>query len=201
MTNFYTKINDFTLILKYIVELTNDDYNEISNSYCFLTPIKILLVFDIDETILTYKNINNEWWKNKLEYYYKLTNNYELSEDFVMKDWIIHIHETEPQHTEINSFNELLNFINIINKNNNIIDIKFLTARDDVLKNITIKHLQKFLPQKNINISFTNGTNKSAYLQNITNYDNIIFVDDLITNLQDVYEVYNNKIQYYLFEM
>jgi len=198
--NFYNKINDFTPILKYINEITIDNYNEISNSYCFLIPIKILIIFDIDETILKYKNIDKKWWQNKFMYYYELTNSYELANELSMKDWIIHIHEIEPQHTEINSFNKLLKFINVINKNKNIIDIEFLTARDDILKNITIKHLRKFLPENlQINISFSNGSNKAPYIN--TNYNNIIFIDDLLSNLQDVYKVYNNKIQYYLFEM
>ena len=160
------------------------------NSFSQITRPKsnTLIVFDIDETILTFPIINKNWWDrtvNKLLPIYK-----ENTQEYVELLWNNYISNLEP--ILLDSIN-LINFINKSVKNN--CEIIFLTARDKSISKLTVNQLLKC--DFNIDPSriFYNK-NKGIELKNIvTNYfpnvKNIIFVDDLDENLVNIQSTFN----------
>jgi hypothetical protein len=146
-----------------------------------------LYVFDIDETLMVYDEIDKDWWKNKL----KTTN-----EELVLKEWINLIKNSSPKHTCKRSFDELTSYID---KNN----ILCLTARKEILKDITEQHLKQ-IGITGIPVYYSNGNCKGKMLreilQNYSDIKNIVFVDDNKNNLFAVNkEFYNDNIKVYCY--
>lgn len=157
---------------------------------------KTLIILDIDETILMFENINQKWWETTFNKYYKINNDYDLSDELSLKEWEKYINDNIPRHTDEIGFNNIKN-------NPDVIDIIFLTSRNISLKEITNRHFD-ILNIYNRHIIYCNNNNKgnilfNEYINKYNNkYKNIIFVDDLIQNLYDVKGI-NNNIDCYLF--
>lgn len=144
-----------------------------------------LLVFDIDETILSFEDIDEGWWKKKFSKHYNQTQDYDLADELSLKEWITYIENIKPQLLDQINFIKLLNLAKETN-----CEIIILTARKKFLFDATISHLTHC----NINIdceSIYFNENKGEELYNIVTQKyptikNIIFIDDLISNLVNV---------------
>jgi len=171
-------------------------------------PDNSLILCDIDETVLKYKThsdlslypteyINSDWWKYKFEYYYDLHLNYDLAECQSYSDWINIINNTHPECTDYIGFGNLLTKLKETNSS-----IKFITARKSDIEEITINHLNKINNEK-FEIIFCDNTPKGEIIKSdnhiFEGINHIIFIDDLINNIENVYSHFGDKITYYQF--
>lgn len=153
-----------------------------------------LYIFDIDETLMVYDGIDKKWWKKNIR---------SRPEEEVLEDWIEHVTNNEPKHTAEESFRNLLNNIGFgdDNNKNNVI---CLTARKEVLKDLTEKHLLQ-IGVNNIPVYYSNGNCKGKKLQEIVKNEypltkNIVFVDDNKKNLAAVTkEFHGSDIKVYCY--
>jgi hypothetical protein len=161
------------------------------NSFSQINPIKpkTLVVLDIDETILRFQQINKEWWDDtytRLLPYYK-----EKTFTHVELLWIKYISNNKPILLDKDNFYIFLE--NIKNENSELI---LLTARNESISFLTMKHLESCGLDINLSQVFYNK-NKGEELQKIVttifpNIENILFVDDLEENLTNIQHVFNN---------
>lgn len=146
---------------------------------------KSILIFDIDETVLKYDQINQSWWNTKIKHFYEIYEDQHVANQKAHDLWITHVDITLPEYTDKNGFFDLVNKAHKIN-----IPIIFITARPQYLDELTIRHLNHL----NINVGdvyYTNRSNKGIAMENIIeiNYPNIneiIFIEDSQHNIHDV---------------
>ena len=158
-----------------------------------------LLVLDIDETIIKFPEINQKWWDDNLNYYYTL---YEMgkAKKIVFNQWLEKIHNNDPIMLDINKYNLMID-----KANNHGYKIIFLTARPPDLRNITEKNLDScnikynkddiyFLPNE---IGIKNkGQIIIDIVQQLTHINNIIFVDDVMHNIDSVINEFTSNDKY-----
>jgi hypothetical protein len=159
-----------------------------------------LIICDIDETILKFDNINPKWWKDTFDYYYSISKDYDFSDAKTLESWTEYIKKNNPIPID---YQGLINFFNKINKNN--CELIFITARINELVDLT-KHHFNCININNINYKtyHIGDTPKGEFIKSniqINNYEHTIFIDDLITNLENVYDNFSNKIILYKFNM
>ncbi len=177
-----------------------------------ITPIKSfnqidiipgsLVILDIDETVLTFPQLTKNWWKEKINYYYKILNDRELAEKQALDEWIHIAHTTNPNKLDHEAQH---NFINRLYQNN--CELIFLTARDRKLSSITYKHLSYIGIDKDHIVHF--DENKGEKFNELlskcyNNVENVIFVDDLTHNHQKILNAtkkYNLKINLKLYHI
>ncbi len=156
-----------------------------------------LIVFDIDDTILGYKEFSHDYFHNKLKYYKNNTSCENTVMDNAVNDWFNLVKNSTPHHMDEDGFIDLMYKINSNNSEH-----LFLTARNPKFKDITEKHLNKIKINYN-NIYYVAGGNKGELLKDIIKdypeYDKIIFIDDMEKNLTDVYKTFGDKIDLYHF--
>lgn len=160
-------------------------YTIIKSFYQVELEEKCLLVLDIDETVLKYKDINRKWWDNKLAYYYNIYNDYRIADSHAFEDWKAYIHDNLPEHTDEDGIFDLIDRAEKLN-----CDIIFLTARSYYLDKITEAHLSHLGIHEQI-VHYATGKNKGILLNEIikNDYDHhktIIFIDDMDKNLNAV---------------
>lgn len=160
------------------------------NSFSKINPIKpnTLVVLDIDDTIMSFPNIDKEWWNETYTnlYYYDKKNAYKQTSLL----WLDRIVKSKPSLIDKKNLNNFLEQIKINN-----CELIFLTARDVNISEITIKQLNEC----NLNVNPTKifySREKGKELEYIVknlypNIKNIIFVDDLIENLINVAYTFN----------
>jgi hypothetical protein len=160
---------------------------------------KTLVICDIDETILKFDNINSKWWKDTFNYYYSLSNNYDYADNKTLECWKEFIINNKPKPTD---YKGLINLFNNINTTNS--ELIFVTARSNDLINITNIHFKDInITNLNYKIYHIGDISKGEFIKLnilINEFNNVIFIDDLITNLESVYDNFNNKIILYKFE-
>jgi hypothetical protein len=140
-----------------------------------------LVFIDIDETLIHFERIHNiTWWKNRFNYYHNLTNNNEESNSMVIDEWTQLIITEIPKPINKDRIEKLFNTIKETNSK-----LILITARDYSLKDLTIRHLDScdIHVQEN-DIYFTK--NKGKIIQELRMNRDVIFVDDLITNIENV---------------
>ena len=156
-----------------------------------------LIILDIDDTIIGYKEFNHTFFSDKIAHYKSLHGCDIISVDFAVADWIEQVEKGTPYHMDEDGFNHLMNYITKTNSNH-----FFLTARNPNFRNITEKHLED-LNIINSHVYYVSGKNKGEYLKNIIDkhpkYDHIIFVDDSEKNLLDMQKTFGNTIELYHF--
>jgi dephospho-CoA kinase len=148
---------------------------------------KTLIVLDIDDTIITMKNLDKKWWNDKFDEFIKDCDTYKEANYKVLENWAKLV---EHQTVELKDKEHLPSFLE--NNKNSVI---CLTSRNQEYDEITINQL------KNLNIYlpvFHCETNKGNFLEkliknNYNDYENIIFVDDIIKNIINVNNVLKNK--------
>lgn len=164
-----------------------------------------LVLCDIDETLLKFKHeneyINKKWWEKVFEHYYRWTGNYNYAEKLAYEEWNKIIDKIIPEYTDKDGFEAMLNKLQ--NGHGNDRSITFVTARKQNCEELTMKHLQAV--NKNLldhKVLFCGDESKGICIKNsidLTKYKKVIFIDDLVSNIDDVYEVFGNRIEYYLF--
>lgn len=212
--------------------LINDSVKKFHSITSF-TSVKIdhnhcLLIFDIDETILQYPLITEQWWKETFEYYYSQHKDYDLADQQCTEDWKAHIISELPSHTDREGFFHLLQKAKAFN-----CKIIFVTARDPSLEAVTYDHLDHVgidyssgssrsgnsdSPGDRIDVYFASDCNKAHIIDSVikeyrdNNQDNkgydssessyrssIIFIDDREYNLIDVKDYFGDKVTCYKF--
>jgi hypothetical protein len=154
-----------------------DEINLLDNS---------LVVLDIDETIFTHREINCNWWKDKITFYLQIYQKFELAQEHAYNDWKEFVLSTPPDLINPESFFNLLEKIKRTNSN-----LIFITARNKDLENLTIEHFKK-IHQENLIPNIFYSKEKGLLLKDLLRLkyptvSQIIFVDDLIENLYMVY--------------
>jgi hypothetical protein len=147
---------------------------------------KSLVVLDIDETIIKFQDVDKKWWKNKFNKYYRLCKDYDLADRMAHKDWIKLVSVIDPILVDEN----IHDWITLIK--NNDCPLILLTARSNILCELTSQHLNKV----NLNIEKDRiyfNENKGDELYKVAHdlypeIENIIMVDDLESNLVDIKE-------------
>lgn len=161
-----------------------------------------LLVIDIDETIIMYDGICHKWWKNKMDYYLEKQYSFDEADNQCVKDWKEFIKDKHPMYTDKEGFFDLIDRAKKLS-----VETFIVTARDIQLEKITHDHLQH-LNIVDIDVYFSSGGNKAhvinnvinnVMLQQLENYDQIIFIDDHDFNLNDVKEHFGDKAMCYKF--
>jgi len=162
------------------------EFSKISNLDKITLIENSLVVLDIDETIMTHREINGNWWKDKINFYLEIHHKFELAQEYAYNDWKEYVMSTPPELINYSSFFNFLQEIN--NKNCQLI---FITARNKDLENLTIDHFKRLNLEFMIpNIYYTKE--KGLLLKDLLrlkyqNFNNIVFVDDLIENLYMVF--------------
>jgi len=168
-----------------------------------------LVLCDIDETVIHFKSINKQWWSNKFDEYYSQSHDYDLADIKVFEDWITHIKENDPVCTDLVGLTNLLNKLNDMNGT-----FVFITARnnDELLIELTKIHLQQsgiydiLIDVKELPVYFCGGNiSKGQFIKdniNIDDFDHVIFIDDLESNLESVHETFiDTNITLYKFHI
>ncbi len=148
----------------------------------FLKP-NSLVVLDIDETILGFNTIGKNWWKNTFNNYLMASNDPDLAEKLALYDWMKLVKKTQPIKLDSKNLDIFLEKVSNAN-----CEVLILTARNLILKDLTLNHLSS------INIEYSeivHDKNKGKKLLDLVNtkynnYNNIIVVDDLVENLEDI---------------
>lgn len=162
-----------------------------------------LVIVDIDETILKYTDtkkdiVNEKWWKSIFNSYYDIHRRYDIADDLAYDQWKELVYKSLPEHTDIDGFNEMIKKVSDTNS-----EIVFVTARHEDMRKITIDHL-KHVGVNKYEIHFTSNCNKAPIIHEIhsrKNKDNIIFIDDLISNHNDIQTNFKCEVDCYLFQM
>ena len=165
----------------------------------------MLVICDIDETVLMFENdnqcISTNWWETRKKYYIDNHNhNYDSAQDVSYEDWLEIVNNNKPKFTDKDGFLSMLKKIEETDST-----IIFLTARDQNIKELTYKHFKELdLDPNNYKIYFTNHSAKGRFIKsniNINKYNKVIFIDDLLNNLDSVSNEYNDQISYYQFNL
>jgi hypothetical protein len=133
------------------------------SSFCQIKLVpESLLVLDIDETILKYKHedayIDASWWAAKKKHFYDKYGDDTIANTKAFHDWIEHISNTYPIHTDEKGLTKLFNDATLMN-----IKIICLTARSSFLQKITLMHLEHLKIPVN-KIYFSGPTKKYVIL-------------------------------------
>ena len=157
---------------------------------------KALYVFDIDDTVMGYKEFSHTFFVDKINEYKKIYDEH-IAIDFAVSDWGEQIRKATPHHMDEEGYISIQNHIKSSDSHH-----FFLTARNINFKSITESHLE----QLNINstqVYYVAGQNKGKYLKNIIdkigNFDKIIFIDDTEKNLIDMKSTFGKDIELYHF--
>lgn len=147
-----------------------------------------LILCDIDDVILYFPKIHRTWWKDTFDELYAIHKDYDKVEKIQYDMWynIIHNNDNNCLHT-IESY-ELANMLYATKS-----EIEFVTARDISLKDITEEHLSTLSDKK---VHYVGNNCKGAYIKEHImpyrkEYNKIIFIDDLLQNVEDVQRICN----------
>jgi hypothetical protein len=151
---------------------------------------KSLVCIDLDETIIYFPGVNQSWWENRKKAY-NLINDL-TSDEMAYKDWLEIIHNNTPKMLDEIQFIHLLERVK-----NTGSKIVIITARNNKLEKLTIRHLLDC----NINICDIYYSYKKGDIVNqIKRLHNgpIIFIDDIIRNINDVKNINPEVITYHM---
>lgn len=162
---------------------------------------KTLVICDIDNTLFY-------WKKKSKDFYYLIPKDYALTDDEIENEAsdFLKVYKTlcSPIMTDSIGFNNLLNKLNLLTGSK----IIFLTARTIDINNnnkFTRKHFEaNNLVYDDYDIHYTNNSiSKGEYIKthiNLNDYDEILFIDDYITYIKTVNDIFPN-IKCYKFEI
>ncbi len=164
-----------------------------------IIKLKTLIICDIDETILKFDNINENWWKETFNNYYLKSKNYDYAEAKTLESWTHYIKTNKPKATDYKGLSNL--FDKIAQTESKLI---FVTARENNLANITKNHFDCInISNFDYSIYHIGGIPKGEFIKSNIQTDTfaqIIFIDDLISNLESVYENFTDSIILYKFQ-
>jgi len=158
---------------------------------------RTLVVFDIDDTVIGYEEFSHTFFADSIQTYKEKHKCDKMALDFALHDWITKVKEGTPYHMDSIGFIELKEKIK--NTDSHYI---FMTARNPNYRDITESHLEK-IGIENRQVYYLAGSNKGEFLKSISQkyseYNKMIFIDDMEKNLNDVHKVFGNKIELYHF--
>lgn len=165
---------------------------------------KSLVICDIDETLLYWNKKLKDFYHMVIDDYNMINNDCNLTDDEIEKEALEFLKMYKfifpPIMTDNEGFNNLLNNINSMSCSK----IIFLTARtnDPATNNkYTRKHFEaNGLEYNNFDIHYTNNLiSKGEYIKahiDLTNYDEIIFIDDYEDYIKSVKDIFPGIICY-----
>ncbi len=170
-----------------------DDYSKIS-----IIP-NSLVVFDIDDTLINFPELDKNWWYDRFKYNFDIVKNKEEADKLTLEEWIHKVKIMTPIAINSNGFSTFAD--EILKQNCKII---FLTARQIKIKELTEHHLKQcdiYIDSDSIFFSENKGEELFKILnqESYKNYFDIIFVDDMLHNLNNVYNKLNNKYKLSLY--
>jgi hypothetical protein len=160
---------------------------------------KTLVVLDIDETVLQFPEIHENWWSDRRRHYENIFgSDFKGVDKMAYVEWLEHVKTTKPHHTDKDGLVDL--FDRIKQTNSHVI---FLTARHNHSEELTKNHLEH-LGIENIPIYFTCNNSKGEHLNKIINesyshVENVVFVDDMNHNIHDVCETLQDNVKCFKF--
>lgn len=159
-----------------------------------------LLVLDIDETVMSYPQFNSNWWKAIYLKHYQAVQDCDEANRLTYDEWMEEMHRTTPSHMDEFGLNCLLGKAEELN-----VQVIFLTARPKDLHPITHKHLRYLnVPHTQEDLYYSSGSDKGTVLESIIRekygyINDVVFIDDLETNLQDVMQRCSKNVRAYKF--
>lgn len=157
-----------------------------------------LVLCDIDDTILYFSQIDKKWWKTNIELY-SLIHDPITAKNLTLGIWMTHIGENKAMHTDKTGFENLLNRLAASNSK-----IVFITARQTELERITEQHFNDLnIDNSKYDIKHIGNCSKGLYVEKnipLEKYNNVIFIDDLNENLENMYDIFGDKIKLYKFD-
>lgn len=162
-----------------------------------------LVLLDIDETILFYDGIDEDWWSERIDYH--ATSSQCCNETAMLlsiDDWFRHISCHHPRHTDRAGLDALLRSIEDTHSH-----LLFITARNPKYKPITIDHLRRLgLQRVEDRVHYLGGWPKGDYIQtniDTSSYARVVFIDDVSKNIASVADALtrDGKLRTYQFVM
>ncbi len=188
-------LSDLNKYVEYFLKNISNisDYSEIK-----IAP-NSLVVFDIDDTLISFPELEKSWWSDRFKYNFNLVNNKEEADKLTLEEWIHKVKIMTPKAINSNSFSSFTD--ELLKQNCKII---FLTARQIKIKELTEHHLKQcdiYIDSDAIFFSEDKGEELFKILnqKSYKDYSNIIFVDDMIHNLINVYNKLNGKYKLSLY--
>ena len=165
---------------------------------------KSLILLDIDETILYYEGITQEWWNNTYNYYKNLLKNYTHNQlkKLCVKEWSYIVSTSNPCYTDEEGFNNLLKQIDETKSK-----LIFITARQKNHIYITKQNFNFLnIPYYKYDIYHISGISKGIFIKELLKQNSIlqsykekIFIDDMQHNIDNVKLQFNDEIICYKF--
>jgi hypothetical protein len=148
-----------------------------------------LTIFDIDDTLLKFENINNDWWETQIKHHHNTTGCKKLAVDTALAEWKELIAINEPTHVDKNGFEYLVEQI----KSTNNDKIILVTHRSNDILQHTLDHLKKLdivYDELHLTAGGSKGNQIISILETYKDHDikGVIFVDDKESNIIDVIE-------------
>jgi hypothetical protein len=159
---------------------------------------KNLIICDIDDTMMYFDAIDRNWWKRQKSLYTIYDSDYDIKLEHIMSKWISHIRINEPLMTDKIGFNNMM--FKIEKTGSKMI---FITARPNRLRQTTITQLHMLDIDTDASPVYLVGeTPKGEFIQkniDLHGYKKVVFIDDFIKNIDNVVEVFGDKIQCFKF--
>jgi len=148
-----------------------------------ISNLKTLVVLDIDDTLISFKDVNTIWWDINYKKLYPIYK--ENTYNHLEKLWTDYIFNNNPMKLDTDNLTSFLKNI----KNNNH-ELVILTARDKSILELTMRHLYDcgiYIDSSRVFFNRNKGYELKKIVMNLfPDVDNIIFVDDIIQNLVNV---------------
>jgi predicted secreted acid phosphatase len=151
-----------------------------------------LVVLDIDDTILKFDTLHKNWWKNTLDNYKTIYDEFE-SNKRTFDDWVKIISN---ENAKLLDEEKLFEFMQRIKDTNS--EVFFITARDKSLTDITLKNLKEckldITPEQVYHYWSKGKKVLEVFQEKYSHLKNIIFVDDHMDNIEDVMSKFNDYV-------
>lgn len=145
---------------------------------------KTFVMMDIDDTIIKFETLHKNWWKE--------------NQPNAIEKWLKIIQEETPSILDELEFSKLLDRIKLTDS-----EIIFITARNEKLRDLTYEHLINCglnIDREQIYHSYPKGKTLLEICEK-NDFDNMIFVDDHLDNIEDVQKYLKKySVQYYKME-
>jgi predicted secreted acid phosphatase len=159
-----------------------------------------LVVLDIDETVLEYTGVSNNYWYVLFNSHFQNLKDYDKAEEASEKEWKELVERSKPKHTDKEGINKLFEKIN--EQGSKLI---FVTARTSEMRTQTVSHFEHLGLPKNALI-FYDSNEKGPRLKYILELfpklmkPKIIFVDDLDANLISMDQTFGPLVKCFKFK-
>lgn len=169
----------------------NDYYTKITNYDQIVLQDDTLLVMDFDETIIHYPYINSNWWGDTSTEYAK--KDPETAEIKTYNDWMDIVIKHKARMLDEEEFNKLL----LLVKNTNS-TIVIVTARHNRLTRLTYNELKDCGIYNDIEQVYFSNKKGITIKQIKHNHKHIVFVDDKLSNINDVKYYNSHAVVYHM---